>query len=229
MNILFYIIGFFVIGIIFMTIDEHPWLILLLIGIAFIIYFANKKYKNSDYYKKKQKEKEEKLANETKLLFEKMASYGVYPTYYVNNDITAVYIDENNRKLYVPILVDNKVIDVDTITKYEILTNSSNNMQYTAGTYFTGKLKENQNIENVTVRIYLNSISTPFVEIPCMWINHGYKQTTPYDATALAEKIIGALDYLKNNKKKEKVPLIYEIDQQLENKPRKKKKKKTNK
>ena len=139
-------------------------------------------------------------------MLDRMNSVGVFPTYIILNKIATVFFDENNKKIYIPILKDHNVIDIVDITKYEIITETDDNLQFTVGTYFTGKIKHNTKINNILVRIYLNTIDTPYVEIPCM--RFSYNIVDEKNADDFAHQIVGVLDYLKNNELKEKKPII---------------------
>lgn len=186
----------------------YPILFLIIVGIGIAIYVIRKIYNNSDYAKQNKIRKNQEIIDRAKKLQQEMNSCGVFPTYITSNKITAVYFDENNRKIYVPNLSTHKVISIDNITRYEIVSDTNSNIQYTLGTAINGKFKQNVEVKNVSVCIYLNSIDTPYVIIPCMFINYGYQQTNAYEATILANKIIGALDYLKRNTLTEKKPIL---------------------
>lgn len=181
--------------------------LIVFIGFCFLIYFIVKTYNNSDYAKEKQIEKNKQTIEYFKQLQDEMNKKGFYPTYAIYEGKMSVYFDENNKKICVPIFnYQHRVIDIDKITKYEIITTNSNNIQYTFGTPLTGKLKQNTVIKNVGVRLYLNEIDTPYITIPCMGSSIGI--SFDYVAISLSSKIVGALDYIKNNKQKKKKPTI---------------------
>lgn len=180
-----------------------PWLIPLFILLGIVIYFIKEAYKNSDYGKKQTIEKNKKIVKEAKALQERMNSCGVFPTYSVTNGISTIYFDENNRRVYLK-YKDNTfpnsdlkeiALNVDGIISYSTNVKKDSNIQYTMGTYFTGKLKVNEDIDAIWLSLQLNSIDTPYIYVLCSDYSIGIPE-----ANQFVNKVIGALDYIKNNK-----------------------------
>lgn len=166
---------------------------LILVITIYIIYLCYKKYKKSNAGRKKQIEKNIKKVEQAKEIQKRLNQAGVYPTHIVACRCSILYFDENNRKLYLDLPIEKIVLDFDEITNFEITSNKSSNIQYTLGTYFTGKFKRNEVLENMNLYIYINSISRPYIKVPC------FDGISAYDANEFANKAIGALNYIKNN------------------------------
>lgn len=189
-----------------------PWLIPLFILFGVIIHFIKKAYHNSNYGTKQRIEKNKKIIKSIKELQERMNSCGVFPTYSVSNGASTVYFDENNRKIYLKCITNvfrngnsEIALNIDDIVSYGTNIKKDKNIQYTMGTYFTGKFKENENINAIWFSIQINSIDTPYINFLCSTNSDSLSIS---EATQFADKIIGALDYMKNNKTTKPKPLL---------------------
>lgn len=188
----------------------NPWLIPLVILLWFIGAKLKKKYDGSDFGKKQQAMKNKRIVNAAEELKRKLNSKGVYPTFLVENRYSHVYIDENNRKIFLKLLYEDVVLNFDDIVRYEIITETGGNLQYTLGTAVTGKFQQNVTVSSIFVYIYLNSISRPFVKVLCLGNGTNYNQSSMevFEANEFANKLIGALDYIKTNETTERKPLL---------------------
>lgn len=184
-------------------IGAHFGLLLLIILGIVGIYFLWCLFKESEFYKKQKIEKNKKIVESAKKLKEEINSAGVFPTHLLSNDVSTLYFDENNRKIYLKLLYENVVINFDDITNYEIVTSDKTNLQYTLGTFVTGRIEQNKDLDSIFVYIYLNSLIRPCVQVLCL--RNGLSS---YEAMEFAQKIIGTLDFIKNNPPSKKKPLI---------------------
>lgn len=187
-----------------------PWIIPLFVLLGFIIYFLKKSYNNTNYGKRQKIERNKKEIQQATELQERMNSCGVFPTYIVTNGISTVYFDENNKKIYLKCKdsvlynqLNEIALNIDDIISYGTDIKTDKNTQYTMRTYFTGKLKQNEDINTIWFSIHINSIDNPYIYFLCS----DYSVAIP-EANQFANKIIGALDYMKNNKIIKQKPLL---------------------
>jgi len=205
---IYFLVILFFVAFIYILYTPSVFFTLLIIGILSLIIYT--KYKNSDAYKEAERKKIENKKRQEMELYERMNASGVFPTSMVTNGVSTVYFDENNRKIFLNCkynVVNNNLmevaLDVDSIISYGTDTKTNTNIQYTAGTYFNGKMKVNENIDTIWFTLKLNSIDTPYINFVCT----GPEVWLP-EAQQFASKIIGVLDYIKYNKLTTRKPLL---------------------
>lgn len=159
MELILIIIAFLLIGYLL----SKPLILFSIIGIIVIIYIAYQLYKDSDTGRKNEILNNRRIITEARKLQERMNSYGVYPTYIVSNGVSKIYFDENNRLIYLKCSSGEKVFSIDNIVSYGTSVDVDKNIQYTAGTYFTGKFKQNESINTIWYSIQLNSIDNAYI------------------------------------------------------------------
>lgn len=213
---MWYIIGFFIIAIIMYLIAEKTIYVLCFLAIIALIVFLYKVYKNSNYGRKQVVLRNKRIIENAYKLQEKLNSLNIYPTHIVEYKYSKLYFDENNRKLYLNLLYEDVIVDFDDIIDYEIISDSVSNLKYTLKTSLTGQFDSKDYVKSLSVRIHINSIDKPYINILCLGngSKHSADGMTVYEATEFANNIIGALDYVKNNKVKKKpiINLIPELE-----------------
>ena len=158
----------------------------------------------------RQIKKNQKIVESAKKTQSILNQNGVYPTYIIQNNNTGLFFDENNKKLFISLSSGDRVLDFDDIVNYEIMTDEKNEIAYTLKTSVTGQFETKEYYKDIYVRITINSISNPYILIPCIWDGYKHKKesASSYEAIDYANKIIGALDYIKRNNNIKNKPVI---------------------
>lgn len=203
---MWFIIGFFIIAIIMYLIAEKTLYVLGFIAIIALIYWLYKMYKNSNYGRKQEILKNKQIIEKAHKFQEKLNSLQIYPTHIVEHRLSKLYFDENNRKLYLKLLYEDLVLDFDDILDYEIISDKHTNLKYTLKTSVTGQFDSQNYVKKISVKLHVNSIDRPYVNILCLGDGSKHKDDgmMVYEAFEFANKVIGALDYVKKNKVKNK-------------------------
>lgn len=225
--IFLYIIGFILITLIFMFIEENIVSILLFLLIVIILGYIYSVYEKSSNGQKKaiksQIKKEEKLLKKNeesiKVLTElkcRLNNLGIYPTRIIThksmND-QIIYVDENNKKMYLELLYEKYLINTDEIIDFELVENKKQLFKYTLNTALTGQFKIDETTDYLRLIIYLDNKDNPVININCLGALYSFNRNEViYNSQNFAYEIIAVLKSLKSNKSSNKkfdlIPII---------------------
>lgn len=133
-------------------------------------------------------------------------SLGVYPTKIISKNFvhSIVYFDDTNEKILFKTFYNEYVVDYKDILDFELVVNNTTQLKYTISTSITGTFKTKGVVKDILVRIYLNNIDTPMIEVRSLGDGsyHNENSSTVFEAQQFANELIGTLTYIKNKEKK---------------------------
>lgn len=157
-----------------------------------------KQFYNEDGTKKSSKQiKQEKAQDE----LNRINSLGVYPTKIISKNFvrSVVYVDDNNEKILFKTFYNEYVVNYKDILDFELIVDDTTQIKYSLSTAITGTFKNKGVVSNILVKIYLNNIDTPIIEVRSLGNGsyHNIDSMEAYEARQFADELIAVLKYIK--------------------------------
>lgn len=157
---------------------------------------------NEDGTKKTRKQiNQEKAEQELK----RINNLGIYPTKIISKDLvrSIIYIDDSNEKILFKTLYNEYVVDYKDILDFELIVDDTTQIKYGISTAITGTFQSKGVVSNILVKVYLNNIDNPVIEIRSLGDGsyHNVDSMKAYEARQFADELIGVLTYIKNKEK----------------------------